>query len=68
LSFGSGGAAGPTNTLFFTAGLDNNTNGLLGAISVQSVPEPSSAVPALIATGVLVGGWRWQGRGLVATS
>ncbi|MGD0041016.1 MAG: TIGR03118 family protein, partial [Isosphaeraceae bacterium] len=60
LSFGNGGSAGSTDTLFFTAGLDNNTNGLLGAIS--SVPEPSSAVLGLIALGVLAGGWRWKNR------
>ena len=60
LSFGNGGSAGSTDTLFFTAGLDNNTNGLLGAIS--SVPEPSSAVLGLIAMGVLAGGWRWRNR------
>ncbi|MBV8127632.1 MAG: TIGR03118 family protein [Planctomycetaceae bacterium] len=60
LSFGNGGSAGSTDTLFFTAGLDNNTNGLFGAIS--SVPEPSSAVVGLIALGVLAGGWRWKNR------
>ena len=60
LSFGNGGSAGSTDTLFFTAGLDNNTNGLFGAIS--SVPEPSSAVLGLIALGVLAGGWRWKNR------
>jgi uncharacterized protein (TIGR03118 family) len=43
LSFGNGGAAGSQNTLFFTAGLASNTDGLLGAISVQSAPEPSTA-------------------------
>jgi uncharacterized protein (TIGR03118 family) len=41
LSFGNGGSAGSTNTLFFTAGLQNNTGGLLGAIS--SVPHPYAA-------------------------
>jgi len=60
LSFGNGGGAGSADTLFFTAGLDNNTNGLFGAIS--SVPEPSSAVLGLIAMGVVAGGWRWKNR------
>ncbi len=60
LSFGNGGSAGSLNTLIFTAGLDNNTNGLIGAIF--SVPEPSSAVLGLIALGVLAGGWRWKNR------
>ncbi|MGP0065170.1 MAG: TIGR03118 family protein [Isosphaeraceae bacterium] len=68
LSFGNNAGAGSSNTLFFTAGLDGNTNGLLGSISVQSVPEPSSAVLALIAAGVLVGGWRWKNRRHVATT
>ncbi len=35
LSFGNGAGAGSTDTLFFTAGLPNNTDGLFGAISVQ---------------------------------
>ncbi len=60
LSFGNGGSAGSMNTLYFTAGLDNNTNGLIGAISF--VPEPSSAVLGLIAMGVVAGGWRWKNR------
>ena len=46
LSFGNGGAAGSQNTLFFTAGLASNTDGLFGAISVQAVSVPSAAVPA----------------------
>ncbi len=52
LSFGNGGRAGSTNTLFFTAGLANNTDGLFGAISVQSVPEPSTP-PVFIGPGGL---------------
>ncbi len=60
LSFGSGGAeGGSANTLYFTAGLDGNTNGLLGSLSV---PEPSSAVLGLIAAGVLAGGWMLKKR------
>ncbi len=34
LSFGNGGNAGPTNTLFFTAGLNDEADGLFGAITV----------------------------------
>ncbi len=61
LSFGSGSSKGGSmDTLYFTAGLDNNTNGLIGAIS--SVPEPSSALLGLIALGVVAGGWRWSNR------
>ncbi len=46
ISFGNGGGAGSANTLFFTAGLDGNTGGLLGAISVQS--SPSRARPSWV--------------------
>jgi len=62
LSFGNGASAGSTDTLFFTAGLDNNTNGLLGAISVLSVPEPSSAVLGTIALITVGAGLRWKVR------
>lgn len=33
LSFGNGGTAGPTNTLFFTAGIDDEQHGLFGSIT-----------------------------------
>jgi uncharacterized protein (TIGR03118 family) len=33
LGFGNGGASGPGNTLFFTAGPDNETNGLFGSLA-----------------------------------
>ena len=35
ISFGNGAGAGSTNTLFFTAGLANNTGGLLGALTPE---------------------------------
>ncbi len=60
LGFGNGGSAGSTDTLFFTAGLDNNTGGLLGAISL-AVPEPSSGVLGLIALGAVAAGRKWKG-------
>jgi len=66
LSFGNGGGAGSADTLLFTAGLDNNTNGLVGAISF--VPEPSSALLGLIAMGVVAGSWRWKNRRRTARS
>jgi uncharacterized protein (TIGR03118 family) len=37
LGFGNGGNGGPTNRLFFTAGLNDEQDGLFGALSV---PEP----------------------------
>ena len=33
LAFGNGGASGPGNTLFFTAGPNNETNGLFGTLT-----------------------------------
>ncbi len=33
LSFGNGGSAGPTNTLFFTAGVNGERDGLFGSLS-----------------------------------
>jgi uncharacterized protein (TIGR03118 family) len=33
LAFGNGGASGPGNTLFFTAGPDHETNGLFGTLT-----------------------------------
>ncbi len=57
MAFGNGAGSGSANTLFFAAGLDNNTNGLIGAISV---PEPSSAVLGSIAVGFLAGGLTWK--------
>lgn len=49
LVFGNGSAAGPTNRLFFTAGIQDEEHGLFGAIGV--VPAPTSL--ALFAAGVL---------------
>jgi len=38
LSFGNGGAAGPTNTLFFTAGPDDESHGLFGSLVAVAPP------------------------------
>ena len=43
ISFGNGASAGSTNTLFFTAGLANNTDGLFGAISAPVCPRAEHA-------------------------
>jgi uncharacterized protein (TIGR03118 family) len=60
MTFGNGGNVGSSNVLYFAAGLDGATNGLIGAIS--PVPEPSSAVMGLIALGTLGAGLRWKNR------
>jgi uncharacterized protein (TIGR03118 family) len=39
LAFGNGGAAGPLNTLFFTAGIEDESHGLFGTLtSVSAAP------------------------------
>jgi len=43
LDFGNNGAAGPSTTLFFTAGLDGETHGLFG--SLQAIPTLSTSSP-----------------------
>ncbi|ACB76314.1 protein of unknown function DUF1555 [Opitutus terrae PB90-1] len=40
LQFGNGGLGGKTNTLYFAAGIDDETHGLFG--SITPVPEPST--------------------------
>jgi uncharacterized protein (TIGR03118 family) len=56
LTIGNGTSAGSTEQIYFTAGTGGYKDGLLGAIQLQSVPEPSSAVLGLIAAGTLAGG------------
>ena len=49
LRFGNGGNGGTLGTLYFTAGLNDEVNGLFGSLSV--IPEPASL--ALLLAGVL---------------
>ncbi len=49
LTFGNGGSGGNANTLYFTAGGPNQTDGLFGSISPNAVPEPGSLL--LVALG-----------------
>jgi hypothetical protein len=58
LTFGNGGMGGGPNTLYFTAGLASNTDGLFG--SIASVPEPNSALLSSIAVGLIGARWRWR--------
>jgi uncharacterized protein (TIGR03118 family) len=62
LTVGNGTNAGSTQQIYFTAGVGGYRDGLLGAIQLASVPEPSTAVLGLIALGALAGGWHWKNR------
>jgi uncharacterized protein (TIGR03118 family) len=52
LNFGIGGSNGNPNTLYFAAGINNETGGLLGAIA--AIPEPSTF--ALLVVGAIPAG------------
>jgi uncharacterized protein (TIGR03118 family) len=62
LTTGNGTDAGSTQQIYFTAGVDGYKDGLLGAIQLAAVPEPSTAVLGLIALGALTGGLSWKKR------
>ena len=51
IAFGNGAGAGKTNNLYFTAGLNDEEDGLFG--SLQAVPEPGSGF--LLAAGLGLG-------------
>ena len=63
ISFGNGGNGGDVNTLYFTAGIQNETHGLFGAIappsSILTVVNAASGAPGSISPGevVLIGGF-----------
>lgn len=63
LTFGNAGANGNPNTLFFVAGINNETGGLLGSITAPAMPEPASAFLLLTGGGLLFAGMRrWGSR------
>jgi uncharacterized protein (TIGR03118 family) len=57
LRFGNGGNAGPTSTLYFTAGPDGESHGLFG--DIVSTPEPGTWVLAAIALLPMLARKRW---------
>jgi uncharacterized protein (TIGR03118 family) len=62
LTPGNDGAAGSADTIYFTAGPDDESHGLLGALN--AVPEPSSLMLALVAVGMFTarGAFTWIRR------
>jgi uncharacterized protein (TIGR03118 family) len=57
---GNGGSGGSTDKIYFSAGPQDESNGIFG--SIAAVPEPSSVVLGLIAIGMVAAGSRWQAR------
>ena len=51
LTFGNGVALGDANALYFTAGPDEERDGLLGKLELAPVPEPGTVV--LMSLGLL---------------
>jgi uncharacterized protein (TIGR03118 family) len=51
LGFGNGASAGPTNALFFSAGINDEGDGLFGNLQAANVAEPSTL--AILASGLL---------------
>ena len=62
LDFGNG-TSGDANTLYFTAGINDQQDGLFGAITVATVPEPASL--AVFVTAIIgLGAFRQSRRGV----
>jgi uncharacterized protein (TIGR03118 family) len=51
LQFGGGGQSGPTNALYFAAGIGDENHGLFGQI--EAVPEPATWALALLGFGTI---------------
>jgi uncharacterized protein (TIGR03118 family) len=57
---GNGMGAGNVHDIYFTAGPNDEAGGAFGVLA--SVPEPSSAVLAMISIGAMSAGWAWKKR------
>jgi hypothetical protein len=57
---GNGAGAGNLRDIYFTAGPDDESGGTLGVL--QSVPEPSSAVLAMISIAAISAARAWRTR------
>jgi uncharacterized protein (TIGR03118 family) len=59
---GNGAGAGNMNNIYFTAGPNDESGGVLGVLQTPAVPEPSSMVLGLFATASLAGWWTLTNR------
>jgi uncharacterized protein (TIGR03118 family) len=66
LTFGNGGSGGDKNALYFTAGLNNEADGLFGRLT--PIPEPSTIFAGIALIGLCLGAlWRRR-QSILATS
>jgi uncharacterized protein (TIGR03118 family) len=63
---GNGASGGNMSDIYYTAGPNDESGGVLGVLS--SVPEPSSALLVMISLGTLCAGWGWKNLRREATS
>jgi uncharacterized protein (TIGR03118 family) len=57
---GNGGSGGNAHDIYFTAGPNDESGGVLGVL--RSVPEPGSALLAMISIGAISAGAAWNSR------
>ena len=53
LIVGNGGSGGDPNTLYFTAGINDEADGLFGSITVAPVTTPEPSMVVMLATGLI---------------
>jgi uncharacterized protein (TIGR03118 family) len=63
LIVGNGGSGGSKDSIYFSAGPQDESHGVFGVLN--ATPEPSSVILGLIAITVLAVGSRWQARKLM---
>ncbi len=66
LFFGNGGSGGSTGTLYVSASIDSQTQGLFGAIAFAAAPSASVAAAPLDAQGTTIKGF--EGNSLAVTN
>ena len=66
LAFGNGGSGGSKNTLYFTAGINDEADGLFGRIT--PIPEPSTIFTGIALLGLCLGAlWRRRQSAVAAS-